>query len=140
MTLTQQWWYLNLTGNRFYILFPAKCIMTYRQIISSWIYVCSKGTCSLASRAILNTVNKPNNVIWIIWKSQKATGATSSLHVWLCCKVWFQLKLTLWEPGYDISILWNRRKTSSCQVPYQHPSSSANCARELFKGSNEWLH
>ena len=43
---------------------------------------------------------------------------------------------TLWEPGYDIFILWNPPKTSSCQLPYQHPSSSADCARELFKGSN----
>jgi len=44
------------------------------------------------------------------------------------------LKLTLWEPGYDIFILWNRPKTCSCQLLYQHHSSSANCARELFKG------
>jgi len=44
--------------------------------------------------------------------------------------------LTLWEPGYDIFVLWNRPKTSSCQLPYQHPSSSADCTRELFKGSN----
>jgi len=28
MTLTQQWWYLNLTRNSFYILFPAKGIVT----------------------------------------------------------------------------------------------------------------
>ena len=27
-------------------------------------------------------------------------------------------------------------KNSSFRLPYQHPSSSANCARELFKGSN----
>jgi len=44
--------------------------------------------------------------------------------------------LTLWELGYDIFVLWNRPKTSSCQLPYQHHSSSANCTRELFKGSN----
>ena len=44
--------------------------------------------------------------------------------------------LTLWEPGYDIFILRFRSKTSSCQLPYQRPSSSADCARELFKGSN----
>jgi len=25
---------------------------------------------------------------------------------------------------------------SSFQLPYQHPSSSADCARELFMGSN----
>jgi len=27
-------------------------------------------------------------------------------------------------------------KNSSFQLPYQRPSSSADCARELFKGSN----
>jgi len=46
------------------------------------------------------------------------------------------LSLTLWEPGYDIFVLWFRPKTSSCQLPYQRPSSSTNCARELFNGSN----
>jgi len=35
MTLTQQWRYLNLTTNSFYILFPAKGIMSHRQDISS---------------------------------------------------------------------------------------------------------
>jgi len=44
--------------------------------------------------------------------------------------------LTLWEPGYDIFVLWFRPKTSSCQLPYQRPSSSAACTRELFNGSN----
>jgi len=42
MTLTQQWQYLNLTRNTFHILFSAKGIMSYRQIISSRLYVCSK--------------------------------------------------------------------------------------------------
>ena len=44
--------------------------------------------------------------------------------------------LTLWEQGYDIFILWNQPKTSSCRLPYQHHSFSADYARELFKGSN----
>jgi len=44
--------------------------------------------------------------------------------------------LTLWELGYDIFVLWNRLKTSSCRLPHQRHSSSADCARELFKGSN----
>jgi len=47
-----------------------------------------------------------------------------------------KFSLTLWEPGYDIFVLWNRPKTSSCQLPYQQPSSSTDCDRELFKGSN----
>jgi len=36
-------------------LFPAKGIVSYRQIISSGRYVLLQGTCSLASRALLNT-------------------------------------------------------------------------------------
>jgi len=39
MTLTKKWWYLILTRNRFYILFPAKGIVSYRQIISSFLLV-----------------------------------------------------------------------------------------------------
>jgi len=55
MTLTQQWRYLNLARNSFYILFIAKGIVNYRQIISSNHYVRLKGTCSLADRALSNT-------------------------------------------------------------------------------------
>ena len=39
MTLTQQWRYLNLPRNSFYILYPAKGIVSYWQIISSHVYV-----------------------------------------------------------------------------------------------------
>ena len=38
-------------------------------------------------------------------------------------------------PAYDIFILWNWPKTSSFWLPYQCHSSSADCARELFKPS-----
>jgi len=55
MTLTQQWRYLNLIRNSFDILFSAKGILSYGEIISSRLYVRLKGTCSLASRALLNT-------------------------------------------------------------------------------------
>ena len=41
----------------------------------------------------------------------------------------FVLIFTTWESGYDMFVLWNRPKTSH--------SSSVDCARELFKGSNE---
>jgi len=44
--------------------------------------------------------------------------------------------LTRWEPSYDIFVLRFWPKTSSCQLPYQRPSSFADCARELFKHSN----
>jgi len=55
MTLTQQWQYPNLTRKSFYILFPAKGMVIYRQIISIRLYVRVKGTCSHAGRALLNT-------------------------------------------------------------------------------------
>jgi len=45
-------------------------------------------------------------------------------------------QLTLWEQGYKIFALWYQPKTSSCRLPCQRHSSSADCARELFKGSN----
>ena len=45
---------------------------------------------------------------------------------------------TLWEPVCDIFVQYFDfgLKTSSFRLPYQRPSSSADCARELFKGSN----
>ena len=49
MTLTHQLRYLNLTTNRFHILFPAKGVVSYGQIISSSLQIRLKGTCSLAS-------------------------------------------------------------------------------------------
>jgi len=45
--------------------------------------------------------------------------------------------LTLWEPAYDIFVLGFRPKNSSFRLPYQRPSSSADCARELLNGSKE---
>jgi len=39
MTMKQQWQYLNLTRNSFYILSPAKGIMRYWQIISRRLYI-----------------------------------------------------------------------------------------------------
>jgi len=47
MTLTHQWRYLNLTRNSFYILFLAKDMVSFRQIISGRRYGHLKGTCSL---------------------------------------------------------------------------------------------
>jgi len=41
--------------------------------------------------------------------------------------------LTCSVPGYNIFVLGNQPKTSSFQLPYQQHSSSADCARELFK-------
>jgi len=45
--------------------------------------------------------------------------------------------LTCWLLRYNISVLWNRPKTSSFQLPYQLHSSSADCAKELFKPSKD---
>jgi len=44
--------------------------------------------------------------------------------------------LTPWEPVYGIFVLGFRPKNSSFWLPYQHPSSSTDCARELLKSSN----
>ena len=44
--------------------------------------------------------------------------------------------LTLWEPAYNIFVHRFQPKNSSLRLLYQHPSSFADCARELFKGSN----
>jgi len=41
--------------------------------------------------------------------------------------------LTLWRLGGFGDF---RKKNSSFWLPYQRPSSSADCARELFNGSN----
>ena len=44
--------------------------------------------------------------------------------------------LTLWEPAYNIFVPRFWPKNSSFRLPHQRHSSSADCARELFKGSN----
>jgi len=38
--------------------------------------------------------------------------------------------------AYEYIIPGFQPKTSSFRLPHQHHSSSADCARELFKGSN----
>jgi len=53
--LTQQQRCLNFTRSSFYTLFPAKGVTGYKEIISSRLDVRLKRTCSLASRALLNT-------------------------------------------------------------------------------------
>ena len=47
----------------------------------------------------------------------------------VCCKVWLNSLASGWFWRFS-------QKNSSFQLPYQRPSSSANCARELFNGSN----
>jgi len=44
--------------------------------------------------------------------------------------------LTLWRPVYEYIVPGFQPKTSSFPLPYQCHSSSAECAKELFKGSN----
>jgi len=45
----------HCSKNSFCILFPAKGVVSYGQIISSRLYVRLKVTCLLAGRALLNT-------------------------------------------------------------------------------------
>ena len=47
-----------------------------------------------------------------------------------------QNHLTLWERAYDIFVPRFRPKNSSFWLPYQRHSSTADCAKELFSGSN----
>ena len=58
------------------------------------------------------------------------------LKFYLKDKLSWRIILTLWEPAYEYIIPRFRPKTSSFQLPYQHHSSSTDCARKLFKGSN----
>jgi len=52
------------------------------------------------------------------------------------CVCFPNLCITRIEPAYGIFVLWFRPKNSNFRLPYQRPSSSADCARELFNGSN----
>jgi len=60
MTLTQQRWHLNFTRNSFYIFFPVDGTVSYLEFMPSPLYVRSKRTCSLASRA--PNTSKVNNL------------------------------------------------------------------------------
>jgi len=57
MTVTQQWWYLNLAINSFYSLFPMKDITSCRQIISSHLYVRKKIAHLLAEHLNTGQIN-----------------------------------------------------------------------------------
>ena len=73
--------------------------------------------------------------LWNICFIHAVKGVMSNLENNVCLSLGVS-SLTLWEPGYDIFVLALRPKTSSCQLPYHRPSSSADYARELFNGSN----
>ena len=65
-------------------------------------------------------------------QSQAADGAIPHLckQEWKCPTL-VQRQLTPWRP-LGFSDFW--KKNSSFRLPYQRPSSSADCARELFNG------
>ena len=78
-----------------------------------------------------------NLLTWLV-TAENDSGYTSIfifrnflVSYWNCSGI-----LTLWEPAYDIFVLRFRPKNSNFRLPYQRPISSADCARELFKGSN----
>jgi len=52
------------------------------------------------------------------------------------CNIIIIFSLTLQRPVYKCIVPRFRPKTSCSRLPYQCHSSSADCARELFKGSN----
>ena len=67
---------------------------------------------------------------WISWIFRCKVEANGCLNR----KLPFMLLLTLLKtPGFGNFC----KKNSSFRLPYQRPSSSADCARELFSGSNE---
>ena len=70
--------------------------------------------------------------------SHSALNLKHTYHLWSCGSkeknIYF---LTPWEPIYEYIIPGFRPKTSSFRLPYQHHSSSADCARELFKPSKD---
>jgi len=128
MTLTQQWRYLNLTRNSFFVLFPVKRIMSYRHTISSRLYVLSKGTYSLASRALLNTGE------WITWRkcllfenSQNVSRTVTKRSRRVTCGP------RIWDPC---------RKPTSLQYwslfPVAHVNAQRSCFTEPF--DVDWLH
>ena len=61
MTLMQQWRYLNVTRNSFCISFPAKIIMSYRQIIYSGLYFRLKEIVHSLAEHFQTLVNKLRN-------------------------------------------------------------------------------
>jgi len=73
-----------------------------------------------------------------VWRMQKNFWKTSMIcEVMITYETLFfyfnDILLTFWEPAYNIFVLRFRPKNSSFQLPYQRHSSSADCARELFK-------
>jgi len=80
---------LALIRNRFYILFPVKSTVSYRQIISGRLYVRLKGTCSHAHRA-LAPGDELNNLL-IISKFRKSiagrTKCPRGSHVARACDI-----------------------------------------------------
>ena len=80
----------------------------------------------------------------VIWTEKNGSGYGYTLHDAVRIKCWvchlsstdvvaWQIRLTFWEPPGCSDF---RKKNSSFRLPYQRPSSSAHCARELFSGSN----
>ena len=72
-----------------------------------------------------------------LWDSILSSPTSApTLLKWPRCQEQHGSSLTLLEPVHDIFVLWFWPKNSSFRLPYQRPSSSANCNRELFKSSN----
>jgi len=63
----------------------------------------------------------------LVWK-QKIIVQAEAFDIYF-----HSILLTPWRLG-GFGDFW--KKNSSFRLPYQRPSSSANCARELFNGSN----
>jgi len=90
-----------------------------------------------------NSSAKPRAFRCFFQKSPKAAGCQSfkNWHTPMNSHMSFSqilyFSLTPWESVYDIFVPGNRPKNNSCQLPYQHHHSSADCTRKLFKPSND---
>jgi len=92
--------------------------------------------CSILWRFVLVTL-LPTGWLWVIKKFSSQTQLKTSWSPLLYDKGTNKdSSLTLWELAYDIFILRFRPKKSSFRLRYWRLSSSADCHRELFKGSN----
>jgi len=65
-----------------------------------------------------------------------STNVLQTFWIFLCCDNTAKLLLNFESRSTMYSYFDFGLKNSSFRLPYQHPSSSADCARELFKGSN----
>ena len=84
MTLTPQSQLLNISRNIFYIIFSAKLVVRYWQIIWRQPNIRLKGTRSLNGRELSKTAEKITGILFI-WKFPNGIGRPNKMHSWATC-------------------------------------------------------